>query len=139
MKPPSIMGRPKKVKTVKELQKIIQKYFNECFKLDKETGEYINIQPITIRGIALACNVTYDTLIEWSKREDFSETILRAKLFVEEYTEKQLFNKDKPTNGIKFSLINNFKWQDKSVVESTNTNVNKTLNIEIIDKDQNPE
>ena len=41
------------------------------------------------------------------------DTITRAKTYIEEYTERRLFDRD-GVQGAKFSLVNNFKgWSEK--------------------------
>ena len=46
------------------------------------------------------------------KKEEFSDTIKKAKLKVENYLEKHLIT-DSSTTGIIFNLKNNFGWKDK--------------------------
>ena len=53
-------------------------------------------------------------LLNYQGREEFNDTVTRAKARVEEYAESRLFDKD-GSNGAKFSLANNFRdWIEKS-------------------------
>jgi len=97
------MGRPKKYTKVEEMQKKLYKYFKLCD---------INGEPYTITGICIALDICRDTLLEYMKNEEFSDTIKKAKLQVENYLEKQLIVERNAT-GIIFNLKNNFGWKDK--------------------------
>ena len=57
-----------------------------------------------------------DTLLEYAKDKQFSDTIKKAKLRVENYLEKHLIT-DSTTTGIIFNLKNNFGWSDKQQIE----------------------
>jgi len=96
-------GRPNKITEKKELQEKIDKYFKEC---DNKS------EPYTITGLCIALDICRDTLCEYAKKEEFSDTIKKAKLRVENYLEKHLIT-DSGTTGIIFNLKNNFGWKDK--------------------------
>ena len=102
-------GRPPKWNTPEELQKDIDKYFEEC----KKTKE-----PLTITGLAIALDTYRDVLIDYQEKDEFSNTIKKAKLKIENFAEKQLYNKDVPTTGVIFNLKNNYGWVDKQEVEA---------------------
>ena len=117
-------GRPKKFKSVKQMQEAIDKYFESCFTpartkageliLDKE-GNMIMEQykPFVICGIANALDISRQTLLNYTKEDEFFDTIMRAKARCEQYAEERLFDKD-GVQGAKFSLINNYSnWRDK--------------------------
>jgi hypothetical protein len=99
------VGRPPKYKTPEEMQEAIDAYFAEC----KENKEHL-----TVTGLALALDLTRQGLIEYSQKKDgeFSDTVKRAKLKVENYIEKKLF--DANATGSIFNLKNNFDWKDKT-------------------------
>ena len=99
-------GRPLKFKTVKEMQDKIDKYFEECDK---------NKDPYTVTGLALALDMSRQDLINYSNREEFFDTIKKAKLKIENYLEKRLI-KDSSCTGIIFNLKNNYNWKDKQEV-----------------------
>ena len=100
-------GRPKKYTEVEIMEQKIKKYFLEC---DAKN------EPYTVTGLCLALDITRETLREYLKDEQFSDTIKKAKLKVENYLEKHLIT-DSSTTGIIFNLKNNFGWTDKQQVE----------------------
>ena len=124
----SLIGRPKLYNTAKEMQEKIDQYFLSCFHplFDKRgnpvinpvTGEYIleQYRPFTMSGLANALDMSRQSLINYSKDEDFFDTIERARRKVEVYTEEKLFEKE-TCNGSKFSLSNNFGWAEKKEIE----------------------
>lgn len=96
-------GRPKKYKDVEVMKEKIDEYFKECEQKQ---------EPYTITGLCIALDICRDTLCEYAKKEEFSDTIKKAKLRVENYLEKHLIT-DNGTTGIIFNLKNNFGWRDK--------------------------
>lgn len=129
------VGCPPMYKTPEEMQKVIDKYFEDC------SGEYIVIdgavavdkhgnpiktkeRPLTITGLALALGfTTRQSLLNYEGKPEFVDTIKRAKSKIEQYAEERLYDKD-GVNGAKFNLSNNFKgWSEKQQIES---NVNTT-------------
>jgi hypothetical protein len=134
-------GRPPTYKTAAEMQEKIDKYFEECkgtVVKDKYgipiTDKYGNIvvigaRPLTVTGLALALGfTTRQALLNYQGKEQFVDTITRAKAVVEQYAEERLFDKD-GANGAKFSLANNFKgWAEKQQIEA---DVNNTVSINI--------
>ncbi len=96
-------GRPKAYTEVETMQQKINEYFTNC-----DT----NKEPYTITGLCIALEICRDTLSEYMKKEEFSDTIKKAKLKVENYLEKHLIT-DSSTTGIIFNLKNNFGWRDK--------------------------
>lgn len=114
-----IMGRPKLYNSVEELEKDINNYFKMCDKREK---------PYTMSGLALALDMSRQSLINYSKDEEFFDTIKKAKQRVEtQLEENALFNKANPTFTI-FNLKNNFNWKDKQEHEiSNNEEINNQL------------
>jgi len=102
-------GRPLKFKTPEELQKCIDQYFAEC----DEKGK-----PYTVCGMAYALNCSRQTLLNYSEKGAFLDTVTRAKLKIQAYAEEHLFIV-KNSNGVQFSLKNNFGWRDKQELEHT--------------------
>ncbi|HIU51419.1 MAG TPA: DNA-packaging protein [Candidatus Merdicola faecigallinarum] len=100
-------GRPKKYTEVEIMQQKIEMYFKECEKKN---------EPYTVTGLCLALDICRDTLAEYAKNSEFSDTIKKAKLKVENYLEKHLIT-DSSTTGIIFNLKNNFGWTDKQQLE----------------------
>ena len=102
-------GRPLKWTTPEELQKDIDKYFEECEK---------NKEPLTITGLALALDTYREVLLDYQERDEFSDTIKKAKQRIENFAEKKLYDKDVPTTGVIFNLKNNYGWVDRQEVDS---------------------
>ena len=96
-------GRPRAYTEVEIMQRKIDKYFKECEE---------KCQPYTVTGLCIALDICRDTLSEYMKNEEFSDTIKKAKLKVENYLERHLIT-DSSTTGIIFNLKNNFGWSDK--------------------------
>ena len=96
-------GRPPKYKTKEEIQVLIDNYFKQCD---------LNNEPYTVTGLALSLDMSRQDLINYSNKEEFFDTIKKAKLKVENYLEKRLI-KDSSCTGIIFNLKNNYGWKDK--------------------------
>ena len=94
-------GRPLKFKTVKELQDKIDDYFKVC----DETKE-----PYMITGLALHLDTDRQTLINYTNREEYFDTIKKAKLKVEKAYEKRLI---KQGRGGDIFALKNFGWTDR--------------------------
>lgn len=108
-------GRPALYDSVEQVEEIIDKYFDLCVE-EKEFP--------TISGLALALDMTTETLRMYGKDEEFSATIRKAKQQVEIAWEKKLLM---PGSGPIFWLKNNAGWRDKQEVEQSGD-----LNINIV-------
>lgn len=75
-----------------------------------------NQVPYTITGLALALDTTRETLLDYEEKEEYSDTIKKAKLKIHNYTELRLFENN-PTGAI-FNLKNNYGWKDKTEVDN---------------------
>lgn len=120
------VGRPLMYKTPQEMQSVIDQYFVECKGryLEDVDGQpvkdkygypvIIESRPPTITGLALALGFnSRQALLNYQAKDEFHDTIMRAKAKVECYAEERLFDKD-GANGAKFSLANNFEgWKEK--------------------------
>ena len=124
------IGRPPMYKTKEEIQEKIDKYFEECegtvltrdgeVVLDKYGDPVlVGVKPLTITGLALALGFnSRQSLLNYQDKEEFVDTITRAKARVEQYAEERLFDKN-GANGAKFSLANNFEgWKEKQEIEA---------------------
>lgn len=124
------VGRPPAYTSVAEMERLIDKYFEDCkgeLALDndglpmlyKGMPVYsVPPKPLTVTGLALALGFnSRQSLLNYQGKPQFMDTITRAKAKVEEYAESRLFDKD-GANGAKFSLANNFKgWKNKQNLE----------------------
>lgn len=120
------MGRTPKYKSPKQMQKAIDAYFEKCngVMLTDDEGKavldkygapiYLNSHPPTVTGLALALGFTgRQALLNYQAKENFVDTVTRAKSRIEQYTEERLFDRD-GVQGAKFSLVNNFSgWREK--------------------------
>lgn len=95
-------GRPLKFKSREELQKAVDGYFVMCEK----DGE-----PETLTGLALALDTTRETLLDYEKRDEFSDTVKKAKLKIENAYEKRLIGRG---NGGDIFALKQFGWKDKT-------------------------
>ena len=116
-------GRPMKYKSVKAMQSDIDDYFKEC----DESG-----RPYTVSGLAYALGTNRQTLLNYEEKEEFFDTIKRAKAKIELFNEELLYNKDVSTTGVIFNLKNNYGWKDKQEIEADVKN-DVTINIELSD------
>ena len=134
-------GRPPMYKSADEMTNIIEEYFKSCEgTILKDTdGELVydkygrpvivGQKPPTVTGLALALGFNCRlSLLNYQGKDEFVNTITRAKARIEEYAETRLFDKD-GVQGAKFSLANNFKeWREKSETENKNHNSNTDEN-----------
>ncbi len=77
---------------------------------DKRREEY------SITGLALALDTTRQTLVDYEEKDEFTDTIKKAKLRVENRYEKALQKQGR--SGDIFAL-KNFNWKDKSESDVT--------------------
>ena len=111
------VGRPLKFENVKELEDKIDAYFaNE------------NNLPWTITDLAYWLDCDRQTLLNYQEKEEFFGTIKKAKTKIEASIEKRaLLGVYNPTFAI-FNMKNNFDWQDKHEVDTTNSNRIEIIN-----------
>ncbi len=131
-------GRPLKFKTPEELQKRIDKYFQDCWEeawapikdrngnitqweqqRDRDGNPLLRLRERpTITGLALALDTTRYTLLEYTERTDeYAAVILKAKTMIEHSYELGAAQGDiHPAVGI-FAL-KNFGWTDVVQINS---------------------
>ena len=119
------VGRPRAFKSVEEVEKKINAYFNYCEEKEK---------PYTMSGLAYYLEVSRQTLVNYSYEDEYFDTIKKARDRVQmQLEENALSNKANPTFTI-FNLKNNFDWKDKiehssSEVENINKNISNIANL----------
>lgn len=119
-------GRPLIFKNKEELQKKIDEYFESCKKriikrIVNKNSELVSeiSAPSTITGLASFLGTSRETLMNYEKKEDFFDTIKKAKAKIESiYEERALIGDYNPAVSI-FALKNNFNWRDKSETDIT--------------------
>lgn len=117
------MAKPALYKSAKQMQKAIDKYFDDCKgqPLKDENGNVLTDKrgnPVllgarapTVTGLALALGFTSrQALLNYQAKKEFVDTIMRAKTRCEEYAESRLYDRD-GARGAEFSLKYNFKWE----------------------------
>lgn len=115
------VGRPLKFPSVEGLQKQIDEYFKECDKLNKDKIT----KPYTITGLAVYLDTDRQTLINYTDKEQYFDTIKRAKERILQFQEENAMIGNTNTVFSIFSLKNNYGWCDK--VEVTNTEDKKRI------------
>jgi hypothetical protein len=114
-------GRPLKFSTPEEMQEKIDAYFACCDE---------NEEPITITGLALALDTTRELLCDYEEKDEFSDTIKKAKLRVQHAYEKRLVKRG---NAGDIFALKNFGWKDKQ--EFDNNVILRKVQIEFDDGD----
>lgn len=137
-------GRPPKFETAEEMQLAIDDYFASCDNhirtiYDKEGGEDKGISdplPYTMTGLAIALGFeSRQSLVDYKKKDRFSDTIKKARLRVEESIEQRMLKSNGVVAGVIFNAKNNFGWKDKTEQDiNANLNVKKAL-VEFIGDD----
>lgn len=109
-------GQPPLWASVDELQEKIDEYFNYC----DENGK-----PYTISGLAYYLGTSRQTLCNYREKDEFFDSISRAKRKCEMFAEEKLFRDKGSPQGIMFNLTNNYGWESRTVNENHNYNVNE--------------
>ena len=110
-------GRPPIFKDSKELDKKIEEYKKQC---DEKQS------PFTIIGLACFIGIAKDTIIEYGKKDGFSDSYKKALAFAERsLVDNGLNGSYNPTLTI-FLLKNNHNYKDKHEVDSTSSDGSMT-------------
>lgn len=124
MTPKNKGGRPLKFESAEVLQQKIDEYFDWCdsrvTKVPTKAGviEVPDPRPYTMSGLAYYLGTNRETIRNYSNREEFFDTISRAREKVEQFVEESLW-KPKITSGVTFNLKNNFGWRDEKNIDHT--------------------
>ena len=110
-------GRPPKWESVEQLEKLLNDYFALCDESKR---------PYTVTGLALALDTNRQTLVNYEKKDEFFDTIKRAKMKCENYAEEELFRTSQVA-GIIFNLKNNYGWKDAQQIDLKNTKLDDLL------------
>lgn len=113
-------GRPLAFDSTEELEEKIDSYFtsDEAYLINYRDGEEEKTFAPTMSGLALYLGVSRQTIVNYSNKEQFFDTINKARLKIESHIEKKLYGNN--VTGLIFNLKNNFSWKDKTEVENTN-------------------
>ncbi len=107
-------GRPVKYDSVEVVEGIINDYFEGDAMA--EIGAATVFSP-TMSGLAYALDLSRQGLLEYSNKQQFSDTIKKARQRVEVSLEQKLAGS--AVAGTIFNLKNNFGWKDKTEQELT--------------------
>lgn len=77
----------------------------------------VQVKPFTIVGLAAYLGTNRQTILNYEKKDEYFDTIKRAKVKCEAYTVEQLFV-PKIAAGVIFNLKNNYGYVDKLDVTS---------------------
>ena len=110
-------GQPPLFKNKEVLQAKIDAYFASCYRFNEEINMNECIRPLTISGLAVELETSRQTLINYEEKDEFFDTIKKAKQRIENWTEEQLYRNTQVT-GVIFNLKNNYDWKDKSEVDN---------------------
>ena len=80
-------------------------------------------------GLACWLGIDRRTLVNYSNKEEFFRTISTARAIVQADMEERALNGDSNATMSIFSFKTNFGWNDKQEIASTNTNVNKNIDL----------
>lgn len=113
------MARPPKFQTSEEFESVADAYFVGC-----EAREQVP----TVNGLALALDLTRETLLRYAEKPEFSDTVKRVRTRLEAAWEQRLANT--ACTGAIFWLKNQ-GWSDKSEQVVTST-VEQVTRIELV-------
>lgn len=103
------VGRPRMYETPEDMQKNIDLYFTDCQKRREENPLSA---PPTLSGLSYHLGFEdRESFINYANYDEFSRTVKRAKLRIENILEEMLFMPS--CTGTIFNLKNNFGWKDK--------------------------
>ena len=103
------VGRPPKFKNKEEMQEKIESYFEECKKEKR---------PITFTGLAYSIGLSRQALFDYKEKDEFLDTIKKARDYVEMTLEERLIGTSGVATGIIFNLKNNYDWKDKQEIDA---------------------
>ena len=111
------VGRPRKIKSPEEFDKLVDSYIDMCRKND---------EPVLLLGMVLALGfVSKDSLYSYgSEFPEFTDSVKRARALIEYEYEKRL-NVNSSAAGPIFAL-KNFGWKDKQEVDNISSDGSMT-------------
>lgn len=76
-----------------------------------------NIAPVTITGLAVALDTNRQTLLNYTYKEEFFDTLSRAREVCEDFINTQSLKGDLNPLISKMNLTNNHSWKDEKSIE----------------------
>lgn len=133
------IGRPPKFKTPEEMQKAIDKFFDDCDNRIKQIitkrGDLIDTvvpAPYTMSGLAMALGMSRQALVTYSHKDTFLDTIRAARSRCEKDIENRLMETTNQTGAI-FVLKNNFGWRDQLDLEHSGNGDKAAVQVSFVD------
>ena len=108
-------GRPRLYNSPEEMQVLITKYFNDCKNRDV---------PYTLAGLAVALGMDRISLYNYSKRDEYFNTIKKAKDIVAQAWEEHAFIKG---NAGSIFVMKNYGYTDRQEVSVEHSNFGEVL------------
>lgn len=114
-------GRPRLIESPEQMQEMAEAFF-----ADREAKN----KPPTIAGLCYALGFSErHALSEYEKRSEFSATVKRLRMRIEQDRNECLILKETFTPGLIFDLKNNHNWVDKQEVQhSGSVNITDRIN-----------
>lgn len=123
---PMRKAKTMRYETPEALQEAVNSYFNKCFGTGYYKGKVIldangrpatvQTEPFTVSGLARHLGIDRSTLLDYDSLSraglippEYAEIILDAKLRIQEYAEKRLYDRD-GQGGARFVLEAGFGW-----------------------------
>jgi len=91
------MARPKKYNTAEELEVILEDYIKTC-------------RVPTIEGMSRALGITRQTLMAYSRQDEFFTTISAYKAYINEFLMEGMLLNELHAQGTMFNLRNNYGY-----------------------------
>ena len=130
------VGRPLKIKTPKDLERAVNKYFSSISALEPvrditgavrldEDGDIIErriyFSPPDVLSLCLFLGIderTWENYSSEEKHPEFHDITVRTKMRMEAYLREVLVTREKGSlQGVIFNLQNNYGWREKKEVE----------------------
>lgn len=122
-------GQPPKYEAPEEMKAVVDAYFQYCdttiiTKQVVQGGDIIKVSmptPYTMAGLALALNMSRETLNQYGKNEKFSDIIIHARRKIEQdnVTKGLTGIYDPKTNNL--NLASNYGYSTKEKIEISDT------------------
>lgn len=119
------MGRPPHFETPEKLWEAFEKYVTQCTEIVADGKGGVTSKPITVSGFCVYLGTYRAILSEYANKKEFSSTINKIYITIENDTEEGLLNNRYNAAGAIFNLKNNWKWKDKQETENINHNTNE--------------
>ena len=119
-------GRPRDYKSVDDMSKKIDKYFLMCDErmvdVVSKLGTVVKVnkqRPYTVSGLCLYLELDRSNLLRYQNREEFCNTITRAKMKIENDVSEGALDGRYDGRVAQFNLKNNFSnaWRDKKEID----------------------